>query len=463
MTRGKIPTPPIYQNPFMAPNDFNEVHCDVYQTDTTSTPGPGCKERCFTKDVLFPPSIGSAVMAFEAQGRIVNLRTNYTVTGGPIIPFETRLMLIDPNNLNVLDSIILPGFGVYFYIDNLNRVVTSSSTQVQIYAIVGNQYSLVQTYNLAGELGVGDTLSSALPDSAGNIWFASTLGVVGYIIPGTGTVFTTNLVSSGGLANERIIKSMALDETGAAYIVSNFALYRFVIDTVTSDPIVSWRTVYDRGTRIKSGQVFQGSGTTPTLFNDFKGNKFITIADNADPYMHVNVYNRITGTLIAQQEVFTKFPYANSCYNSLVAVNHSIIIENNYGNLGIAEGKGPFLTTSGNRTTVPGLARVDFDPDNATAEVVWTNYDISIPSAITRLSTGDGLIYTYAKDKKSWYLAALDFCNGQFVNKTRVCPDGVMQGYLANNFFSGVANNRARNLYVPTLGGMSVWKYHDCK
>jgi hypothetical protein len=444
----------------MAPNDFNEVHCDVYQTDTTSTPGPGHKDRCFTRDFLInPPTVGSGVLAFEAQDRLVYSRTRLNITAGPAIPLGTDLMLLDPKNLTVLDSVTLPGQGIYFYIDNLNRVVTSSSNVIQIYAINGNSYNLAQTYSLAAVVGVGDAVTSALPDNVGNIWFASTLGDVGYVIPSSGTIFSTTLVASGGNANERILKSIALDETGGAYIVSNFALYRFSIDPITSNPVVIWRTVYDRGTRIKSGQVFQGSGTTPTCFNDFEGNKFITIADNADPYMHVNVYYRLTGVLVAQREVFTKFPYANSCYNSLIAVNRTVIIENNYGNLGIAEGKNAFLTTAGSLTTIPGIARVDFNPTNNTSEVVWTNYDISIPSAISRLSTGDGLIYTYAKDKTSWYNAALDFCDGHIVNIIRVHPEGDMQGYLANNFFSGVANNRARNLYTPTLGGMVVWKY----
>src|SRR5438128_998008 len=31
-----VPPPPIYQNPFMAPNNFSEIHLNSFQTDTTS-------------------------------------------------------------------------------------------------------------------------------------------------------------------------------------------------------------------------------------------------------------------------------------------------------------------------------------------------------------------------------------------------------------------------------------------
>jgi hypothetical protein len=444
----------------MAPNNFSEVHADVYQTDTSSIRGPGNAAPRKTQDALIAShTVGSGTLGFDKRGRIVYLRTSLTIPGP--IPYETNLLLVDQETLAVLDSVALPSLANYFYIDNLNRVVVSSGIKIQIYEISHHQYNLVQSYDLSSVLLSTDVIASALPDDIGNIWFASQLGGVGYVQPSTGLICSTTLASSGGTADERVIKSFALDENGGVYIVSNFALYRFQVGS-SSTPTSTWRTVYDRGTRLKSGQVFQGSGTTPTAFNDFDGNQFVTIADNADPYMHVNVYDRATGTLVAQQAVFTKFPYANSCYNSLIAVNHSVIIENNYGNIGLVEGGSAFGTTSGSLTSVPGLARVDFDPSDGSSEVVWTNYKISIPSAVTRLSTKNGLIYTYAKDEKSWYFGAVDFISGELCNKARVSPTGIMAGdYLANNFFSGVGIGRDKSAYVPTIGGICVWRANN--
>ena len=55
---------------------------------------------------------------------------------------------------------------------------------------------------------------------------------------------------------------------------------------------------------MKPGQNQLGSGTTPTCFDDFQGNPFVAITDNAIQ-MNVNVYERDTGRLVAQEEVFT--------------------------------------------------------------------------------------------------------------------------------------------------------------
>ena len=48
-------------------------------------------------------------------------------------------------------------------------------------------------------------------------------------------------------------------------------------------PEVTWREAYDRGTRLKTGNLSQGSGTTPTLLGD----RWVAINDNADPKTNV--------------------------------------------------------------------------------------------------------------------------------------------------------------------------------
>lgn len=454
-----ILTPVIYQNPFMAPNNFSEVHCNAFQTDTVSVRGPDKSAEKHTHDFLLdPPTVGSGTSAFNSKGQIVYLRTGENINTLPIQPLDSFLMLLDQDTFQILDSIVLPNRVpaipvAYFYIDNLDRVVIPVPNQdIRIYSIVNNHYVLVKTYSLASTLNnPADIIVSVLPDNVGNLWFISQLGVVGYIQSVTEIIFATNLASSGGTAAERIAKSFATDEDGGVYPVSTFAQYRFQVGPLGA-PIAVWRTTYDRGTRVKSGQPVQGSGTTPTLFNDFVGNKFVTIGDNADPYMHVNVYNRANGALVAQQAVFTRFPYANSCFNSLIAVNHSVIIENNYGSTGAG-----LATTAGTLTTVPGLARVDFNPNTNTSEVVWTNYDISVPSAVSRLSTGNGLIYTYVKGK-GWYFAAVDYITGLVCKKAQVAPTGILADNLANNFFSNIAIGPDKSAHITTIGGITVWR-----
>ncbi len=132
----------------------------------------------------------------------------------------------------------------------------------------------------------GSGIQSALPDWAGRIWFVTVSGVVGFVTP-KGAVRDVHLPKGETIAN-----SFSMDESGGVFIVSTHALYRF--DVRRGRPRTTWRKPYDRGSRVKPGQVSQGSGTTPTLVGraSSRGGGSIAITDNADPRMNVLVFRR---------------------------------------------------------------------------------------------------------------------------------------------------------------------------
>jgi hypothetical protein len=464
---GAIPTPPIFQNPFMAANNFSEVHFNSFQTDTTSVSGPAsASSQTVQQGLLRPITAIAGTIAFNSSGQILTIRVGPSLRN-PGFDDQT-LLLIDPATLQVLDEEDLPprpssstgtvsfSGGGYFYVDNLDRVVCATANQqIRIYAVENNQFELVQTYDLSAQISNSDDiLNSVLPDSAGNLWFITAQANVGYISNpnnGSPTIYITNLRRVDGAdAGETISKSFATDEDGGVYVVSDYALYRFQIGS-DGTPESTWRSAYNRGIREKPGQNQQGSGTTPTLFNDFADNQFVTIADNADPFMDVNVYNRQSGALVAQHRVFRAFPFRNACENSLIAVSHSVIIENNYGN------RSP-LSTIGPLTTVPGVDRVDFNPTTGQSQVVWENATVAIPSVVSQLSTGDGLLYTYAKDSQGWYYGALDFQDGSLANQARIPWSNQLGGALANNFYSGIGIGPDGCAYVGVFGGIVAWR-----
>jgi hypothetical protein len=466
-TNGAIPTPPIFQNPFMAANNFSEIHFNSFQTDTTSVSGPAsASSQTLQQGLLRPITAIAGTIAFNSSGQILTIRVGPSLTNPGFV--DQTLLLINPATLQVLDEEDLPprpssststvsfSGGGYFFVDNLDRVVCiTANQQIRIYAVENNQFELVQSYDLSAEINnPSDIPNSVLPDSAGNLWFITAQGNVGYVSnPNntSATIYITNLSDvEGANADETISKSFATDEDGGVYVVSDYALYRFQVGS-DGVPQSTWRSAYDRGDREKPGQNQQGSGTTPTLFNDFAGGQFVAIADNADPFMHVNVYNRQTGVLVAQRRVFRAFPFRNACENSLIAVNHSVIIENNYGN------RTP-LSTLGPLTTVPGVDRVDFNPTTGKAQVVWENASVAIPSVVSQLSTGDGLFYTYAKDSQGWYYAALDFQDGSLANQARIPLSNRLGGLLANNFYSGIGIGPDGSAYVGVFGGILAWR-----
>lgn len=458
--REAILAPLIYQNPFMAKNNFSEIHNNSFQTDTFSVRGPGRTKHAYVKSsIINPPSGIGATIAFNKQNQIITYRTTANVSQQTI---ENNLLLIDSTTLTVIAQTELPSraissdkvsfAGAYFYLDHLDRpVCTTSNQEIRIYAIENDNFKLVESFDLSATINnPEDLLNSVLPDSFGNLWFITQQAVLGYIDSEGNTFFTKIKEVSSADPNEKISKSFASDQNGGIYIVTDYALYRFDIG-MNGNPTLNWRNSYDRGTRIKSGQNQQGSGTTPTLFDDFDGNEFVTIADNSDPFAHVLVFNRKNGELIAKQKVFTHLPFKNSCENSLIAVNHSVIIENNFGNDDIK-------STAGRKTTKPGIARVDFNPASGESKVIWDNYNIAIPSVVSGLSTKDGLIYTYAKDQKGWYFAAINYRTGAIESKCRVARGGALKSILANNFYSGLNVGRDGTAYVGVIGGIVAWR-----
>jgi hypothetical protein len=456
-------TPPIYQNPFMAPNGLSGIHLNSYMTDTGDLKGPAfATKQSLQQKLITPPGI-AATIAFNAKGQVVTIHIG---EGAPTI------MLIDPTTLHTLATASLPlrpanpnpgtiSFaGGYFYLDqdsNVVCVVTSTDPklvqEIRIYSTKNDKLALVRTHDLQSSINASDDiLNSVLPDSSGNIWYITQKGVVGYVDKETGVPAVPVRL------NEPISKSFASDGEGGVYVVTDYALYGFRSGGRPPGPIVFWRTTYDRGSGPdpKPGQNQVGCGTTPTCFDDFVGNRFVTITDNATQ-MHVNVYLRESGKQVIQQEVFIAHPKENACENSLIAVNRSIIVENNWGNKHIQSTAGPLTTT-------PGVNRVDFDYAGSRApaisKVAWANDSTAVPSVVSQLSTGDGMIYTYAKDPTGWYWAALDFETGKLLKRSDYVTfaDAGDVEEPCNNWYAGLTVGPDGAAYLSVFGGLTVWR-----
>lgn len=452
---------PVPRHPFMAPNGRSNIHDDAYQTDAAAGPGPLGNSIAVASTFHVAEC---ASLTFDSRGRIVTICVGFE---GP------RLVMLDATTLQILAAFALPprfpapgtgtslfndfSGGGYFYLDHLDRAVIPANDRsiwvvAQQETAAGPVFALDRVYDVRLALQPGEAIVSVLPDWNGRLWFAGTgnaavgtpVGAaagfgatVGAVDPATGTVRATRL------AGEKIANSFAVDETGGVYIVSDHALYRF--DAAPDGaPSQTWREPYDRGTRVKPGQVNQGSGTTPTLI----GGDYLTITDNADPQMNVIVYRRgaaVAGTReVCRRGVFAAG--AGATDNSLIAVGSSIVVENNYGY------SGPAATQSG-ATTSPGLARIDFDAGSGTCTQVWESPERA-PSVVAKASLSTGLVYTYTKpadpeNDDLWYFTAIDFRTGATVYK-RLAGEGL--GF--NNNYAPVSLGPDGAAYVGALGGL---------
>ena len=433
-----VPDPP--RHPFMAPNGRSNLHVDGYQSDVHQGPGPLGRET--EKRSTFLEGVCASV-TFDSRGRIV------TVCVGVEGP---KLLLLEPRTLETLAAMPLPprapgggnlftdfAGGGYFYLDNRDRaVIPTTSRHVFVVRQTGGGtgFEIERDYDLSTVVLPGDKIISALPDWGGRLWFASTSGVVGTIDPAGGSVRSRPL-------GEGIANSIAVEDTGAAYVVTDAALYRLEAGP-TGVPDVVWREAYENSGVQKPGQSSAGSGTTPTLMGD----GLVAITDNADP-MNVLVYRRGRGVagprLICRQPVFEKG--ASATDQSLIGTSRSLVAENNYGY------SGPAATQQG-KTTSPGLERVDLDAGGG-CHSAWRSGEHA-PSVVPKLSAANGIVYTYTKDPQpqapgadAWYLTALDFDSGRTLYK-RLGGEGL--GH--NNNYAPVTLGPDGTAYVGVLGGL---------
>jgi hypothetical protein len=427
------------QHPYLAPNGRSNVHNDAYMTDVYTGNGPEGDHLYLN---FFEIARVFITIAFDNQGRVLSLGTG--------ADSKRAAYLLTPDSLKLIDSYELPGGtdlsasgAGYFYIDEQERMVLPT-TNKHIYRlkVEGNppKFQLEKDYDLCI---IPDPchIVSALPDWNGNLWFVTEEGIVGIANPnGAHKILQLKHNEGTSEVKETIKNSFAADETGAVYVVSDYALYALVANEQQVPEIV-WREEYDRGNRIKPGQFHQGSGTTPTLISD----GYITITDNAEPRMQVLVYKRkrtIEGDrLVCKVPVFSE--NASATENSLIAFGNSILVENNYGYTKASDFTGKF--------TEPGLARIGFE-SNGNCSGCYTNWNVKevIPSVVSKVALGNNTVYTYTKEPDGWYFTGLDLETGQKKFQTRAGGDEVRY----NNHYSGIAIGPDGSAYIGCAGGI---------
>lgn len=436
-----LAAPPVPQHPFLSANGTSSMHNDAYSTDAYDVSGPvGHKLTVRSRSYGVREC---ATIAFDSRDRIVGLC-------GGLEGFT--MMVIDPVTLNVIDEERISARdvttganpltdicgGTYFFLDPNDHAFATTTdlgiAEVEVGAT--GRLERLRDWSMASYLPDGDCLVATGVDWSGRLWWFSQQGVVGTLDRATGAVQTVQLPAGEGIFN-----SISADETGGMYLVTTHATYRMDA-TPAGAPAVSWRIPYDRGTTTKPGMLSQGSGTSPTLIGD----RWIAIADNAEPRSNVIVYDRRLGApdrLHCQVPVLTAG--ASTTENSLVAAGESLIIENNYGYSGVQ-------ATLLGRSTTPGLARVMIDPDGC--HVAWTNDDVIAPSSVAKASLGNGLLYAYTKPARkdlidAWYVTAIDIRTGE-VAWSRLTGTGIQW----NNHYASIYLGPDGALYVATVAGL---------
>jgi hypothetical protein len=440
-TKAPISRPAVPQNPWVAANGRSSMHDDPYSSDAYDISGPlGNGLRVTSRSYGVREC---ATVTFDQHGRLLALC-------GGLEGFT--MMLINPSTLAPLAQLSMPSRdftslsnpftdlcgGSYFFLTHDDRAIALTTTNEVWEVSTTTTPALVKTHSwpLASHVAEGDCLVALTADWSGRVWFFTQQGTIGTLDRTTGAVHTRQLP-----AGETIVNSVSADETGGVYAISTHALYRFDA-TASGLPAVTWRQTYDRGTRTKPGQLSQGSGTSPTLI----GTRWIAITDNADPRMHVVVYDRrkgVSSRLHCSVPVFGAD--AGDTENSLTDTGNSVLVENNYGYEGVQ-------STLLGETTTPGFARVLIQASGC--RLAWTNSTVSAPTSVPKASLGNGLAYAYTKPARSdgidaWYFTAIDIRTGK-VKWSRLTGTGIQW----NNHYSSIYLGPDGVAYVATLAGL---------
>ena len=121
---------------------------------------------------------------------------------------------------------------------------------------------------------------------------------------------------------EAVANPLAVDPDGV-YVVTTDALYR--LRAGRRRPVVAWRASYDRGSRTKSGQLTQGTGSAPALLPG----GLVALTDNAEPRMHVVVRRRSDGAKVCERAVFGADEGATEA--DLVVVGDGVVVPTTTG------------------------------------------------------------------------------------------------------------------------------------
>jgi uncharacterized repeat protein (TIGR02543 family) len=452
---------PYPQHPYLAPNGKSNMHNDAYMSDAYEISGPlGINPEVILHRYGEFTNL-CVTITFDRKGRILTVNAR---------PDAFYLLLIDPDTLEELASYRLPprhaddplypyrdtSGGAYYVLDSQDRILLADADnclQVIQYDEDKGEFELVHKYDLSNyvvpiTLPARDHVQMAIPDWSGRLWwFATRYGIVGTLDPESDQVHTLSLVG------EEMENSFTVGEDGV-YIVTDHAMYRFHADN-DGQVVQDWRTAYDRGTRVKPGQINQGSGTTPKLFGDM-----VAIADNADPRMDILFLRRLDGKVVGKIPVFeegqsdTENAMPGWVHQGDAGLEYSLIVENNYGVV-----RENLLAPGGcGKESVGGVSRIDLIPDGSggyTCKEIWRSPENS-PTTVPKISLANGLVYLYTyeplpNDDYAWYLTALDFETGQTVFRI---PTGTGLWYTDFGAPMTLDPNGGRTAYIGTMGGL---------
>jgi hypothetical protein len=255
---------------------------------------------------------------------------------------------------------------------------------------------------------------------------------------------------------ETVSNSIAADEHGGIYVVTDAAVVKYQWDGTTLSKV--WRTAYDSDPPFSVLRLGPGSGSTPSLMGTADDDdRFVVVTDGQELMRLVLLWRDDVPTgwqsiapgkdprIACEIPVTFGDPLATRSLSeqSVLVRGYAAVVVNNLLGAEPTPSILPALDTAiaalfgSNDLIAPrGIERIDWDPLTRTCATVWVNDAVSLPNAIPTMSAATGLMHAIGQRAGVWGLETLDFDSGASVMFTpsaqTVCSPAVRAAVTAS-------------------------------
>ena len=491
-------------NPALAPSEWPTSHRAGHESGSSPFPAPrpgGAVERIHT---TLPNLVSATFPTFSGPDRN-GLRVAWMNGNGPFSVTKTTLggAVIDtwtePTDEGAPPTVPTDqtATNVYNAVDRDGNYLLGSGTGIATFgnSVPGDNASpirLLKRFALPAKAqcrGPDPVVGlSVLPD--GMVALATKNGVVA-VVPRQPAKQTADNVRAVRLdprcddpsvptsALEENSNSIASDEQGGIYVVTNRAQYR--VDWDGEKLTKRWDVEYRRGREAgayTSSNRTPGSGQSPDVVSAGPGSERFIVIGDGQPLLHLLYlyadevpkdakpvrpgadtriacevpvdFGRPDATKTSSEQSILTRGYSSIVSDNTVP-NEEVIkllpaLSRTLLNL--------FLGPEG--TVAKGLERIDWDPETRTCKTVWSNPEASIPNAVPSMSSATGLIYGIANRGGIWGLQGTSFATGKDALWVPASAE-----VTENSFFAMTTVGPGDSIWTGTPFGLTIYRSVD--
>lgn len=260
----------------------------------------------------------------------------------------------------------------------------------------------------------------------------------------TGDSVTLRLSNS---KDEEVSNSLAVDEDGGIYALSDRALYRVQWDAKSHTLSQTWSAPYPKTTAAMPGRLGVGSGTTPTLMGTGSDDKLVVIADGQEKMQLLAFWRNSIPKNVKPLSGFDPqvagaigidFGYPGITrsiteQSVLVSGSGAVVVNNDYGNRKTGHLYNLVTILNSNKKGIAPYGIQKFDWDNSLHQwkEAWHSPALSAPNGIPCMSRSTGLIYYVGQFEENWTFEAVNWLTGDLAFRKILGKDRTYNSFYA--------------------------------